>query len=195
MKKLLLAGVACFAFAPPAFAKTDRETVPADTAPKKKVPAAEVFSTGVAKGRDRLDSATSTSALREADIAPDAALICPGNFSLKAGYDGALQLLAGPERPTALFCESDEMAIGALKRIREMGLRVPQDVSLAGFDDIELAAYCDPPLTTIAQPAEQFGQQAVEMLISLIEKRPLAARHVTLPYQLTIRQSTARVAG
>ena len=69
MKKLLLAVVACFAFAPPAFAKTERETVPADTAPKKKVPAAEVFSTGVAKGRDRLDSATSTSALREADIA------------------------------------------------------------------------------------------------------------------------------
>ncbi|MBD8479891.1 LacI family DNA-binding transcriptional regulator [Pseudomonas coleopterorum] len=134
-------------------------------------------------------------ALREADIAPEAALICPGDFSLKAGYDGALQLLAGPERPTALFCESDEMAIGALKRIREMGLRVPQDVSLAGFDDIELAAYCNPPLTTIAQPAEQFGQQAVEMLISVIEKRPLAARHVTLPYQLTIRQSTARVAG
>lgn len=69
MKKLLLAGVACFAFAPPALAKTDHETAPADTAPKKKAAVTEVFSTGVAKGRDRLDSATSTSALREADIA------------------------------------------------------------------------------------------------------------------------------
>ena len=68
MKKLLLTGVACFAFAPPAFAQNDHETPSAD-AQKKKAPVAEVFSTGVAKGRDRLDSATSTSALREADIA------------------------------------------------------------------------------------------------------------------------------
>jgi LacI family repressor for deo operon, udp, cdd, tsx, nupC, and nupG len=134
-------------------------------------------------------------ALQEAGVAVDAALICPGDFSLKAGYDGALQLLDNADRPTALFCESDEMAIGALKRIKEMGLRVPEDVSLAGFDDIEPAAYCDPPLTTIAQPAESFGEQAVSMLIELIEKRPLAARHVTLPYQLTVRQSTACITG
>ncbi|MBD8621305.1 substrate-binding domain-containing protein [Pseudomonas sp. CFBP 13727] len=132
-------------------------------------------------------------AMRAAGITPDAKLICPGDFSLKAGYNGALQLLGMPERPTALFCESDEMAIGALKRIKEMGLRVPQDVSLAGFDDIELAAYCDPPLTTIAQPAECFGQHAVDMLISLIEKRPLEVRHVTLPHSLVVRQSTAGV--
>lgn len=132
-------------------------------------------------------------ALRAAGITPDAKLICPGDFSLKAGYDGALQLLGMPERPTALFCESDEMAIGALKRIKEMGLRVPQDVSLAGFDDIELAAYCDPPLTTIAQPAECFGQHAVDMLIGLIEKRTLEVRHVTLPHSLVVRQSTAGV--
>ncbi|MNL33105.1 HTH-type transcriptional repressor CytR [compost metagenome] len=60
-----------------------------------------------------------------------------------------------------------------------------------GFDDIPFAAYCDPPLTTIAQPAERFGQKAVEMLIALIEKKPLAQRHVVLPFELTLRQSTA----
>lgn len=64
------------------------------------------------------------------------------------------------------FCENDEMAIGAIKRIREAGLRVPEDISVAGFDDISFAAFCDPPLTTIAQPAEAFGRHAAEMLVA-----------------------------
>ncbi|MCA4965246.1 substrate-binding domain-containing protein, partial [Pseudomonas sp. Y24-6] len=68
-----------------------------------------------------------------------------------------------------------------------------EDISLVGFDDIPFAAYCDPPLTTISQPAEAFGQRAVEMLIALIEKKPLAERHVVLPFELTLRESTARV--
>ncbi|BAP45358.1 LacI family transcriptional regulator [Pseudomonas sp. StFLB209] len=130
-------------------------------------------------------------AVHQAGIAPDPALICHGNFSLQAGYDGAANLLQLAERPTALFCENDEMAIGALKQIKQQGLRVPEDISLVGFDDIPFAAYCDPPLTTIAQPAEAFGQLAVEMLIALIEKKPLTAQHVTLPFELTLRQSTA----
>ncbi|MNE76384.1 HTH-type transcriptional repressor CytR [compost metagenome] len=62
-----------------------------------------------------------------------------------------------------------------------------------GFDDIPFAAYCDPPLTTIAQPAEVFGQKAVDMLISLIEKKTIAQRHVVLPFELTLRNSTAVV--
>ncbi|WP_122840304.1 LacI family DNA-binding transcriptional regulator [Pseudomonas viridiflava] len=132
-------------------------------------------------------------ALNQAGIEADPALVCHGDFSLKAGDDGAAAMLALPDRPTALFCENDEMAIGALKRIRQSGLRVPEDISLVGFDDIPFAAYCDPPLTTISQPAEAFGQRAVEMLIALIEKKPLAERHVVLPFELTLRESTARV--
>lgn len=134
-------------------------------------------------------------ALQQAGIAVDPALIRPGNFSLQAGYDGAAALLQLPHRPTALFCENDEMAIGALKQIKQQGLRVPEDISLAGFDDIPFAAYCDPPLTTIAQPTETFGRLAVEMLIALIEKKPLPAQHVTLPFELTVRHSTAPPAG
>jgi len=130
-------------------------------------------------------------ALRQAGIDSDPALICHGDFSLKAGDDGAAAMLQLPQRPTALFCENDEMAIGALKRIKQQGLRVPEDISLVGFDDIPFARYCDPPLTTIAQPAEAFGQKAVEMLIALIEKKPLAQRHVVLPFELTLRRSTA----
>jgi LacI family repressor for deo operon, udp, cdd, tsx, nupC, and nupG len=130
-------------------------------------------------------------ALFDAAIPRDPVLICHGDFTLQAGFDGAGIMLSLPERPTALFCENDEMAIGALKRIKQQGLRVPQDISLVGFDDIPFAAYCDPPLTTIAQPAEIFGRTAVEMLIALIEKKPLPQRHVVLPFELALRGSTA----
>ncbi|WP_431145121.1 LacI family DNA-binding transcriptional regulator [Pseudomonas alvandae] len=134
-------------------------------------------------------------ALGNAGIALDPELVCHGDFTLKAGYDGAGTMLTLPERPSALFCENDEMAIGALKRIKQMGLRVPEDISLVGFDDIPFAAYCDPPLTTISQPAETFGHKAVEMLIALIEKRPITQRHVLLPFELTVRGSSAPLVG
>ncbi|WP_332762954.1 LacI family DNA-binding transcriptional regulator [Pseudomonas koreensis] len=130
-------------------------------------------------------------ALAKAGIPSDPAIICHGDFSLRAGYDGAATLLTLADRPTALFCENDEMAIGALKRIKEAGLRVPEDISVVGFDDIPLAHYCDPPLTTIAQPAEGFGRTAVEMLINLIEKKINPEQHVILPFELTIRESSA----
>ncbi|GKS07722.1 LacI family transcriptional regulator [Pseudomonas syringae pv. theae] len=130
-------------------------------------------------------------ALGEAGIEFDPDLVHHGDFTLQAGYDGAAALIQSPHRPTALFCENDEMAIGALKRIKAAGLRVPTDISVAGFDDISMAAYCDPPLTTVEQPAEAFGRQAVHMLVALIENRPLAERHVQLPFTLKIRESAA----
>lgn len=130
-------------------------------------------------------------ALRDAGIEPDPSLLCRGNFSLQSGYDAATLLLGHPDRPTAIFCENDEMAIGAIHRIRESGLSVPQDISVAGFDDISFAAFCDPPLTTIAQPAEDFGRRAVEMMVAVSENQPLAAKHLVLPFELVIRASTA----
>lgn len=126
----------------------------------------------------------------EAGIAIDPSLVCEGDFSLGAGYEGAGRLLALSPRPTAIFCGNDEMALGALKRIKEQGLRVPEDCSLAGFDNIEMASYSDPPLTTVSQPAEEFGKRAVEMLSSLIAKEPLMPRHVVLPFKVVIREST-----
>jgi len=130
-------------------------------------------------------------ALRAAGIEPDPSLLCRGNFSLQSGYDAAMALLEHPARPTAIFCENDEMAIGAIQRLRQAGLRVPQDISVAGFDDISFAAFCDPPLTTIAQPAEDFGRHAVAMLVAVSEGLPLASRHLVLPFELVIRASTA----
>lgn len=134
-------------------------------------------------------------ALGDAGIEFDTALVHHGDFTLQAGYDGATALIQGPHRPTALFCENDEMAIGALKRIKEAGLQVPTDISVAGFDDISMAAYCDPPLTTVEQPAEDFGRHAVHMLVALIENKPLAERHVQLPFTLKIRASACAPAG
>jgi LacI family repressor for deo operon, udp, cdd, tsx, nupC, and nupG len=130
-------------------------------------------------------------ALQQAGIAPDPTLICRGDFTLNAGFEGAALMLALPKRPTALFCENDEMAIGALKRIKQAGLRVPEDISVVGFDDIPMAAYSDPPLTTVSQPAEAFGEQAVHLLIALIEGRDIGEQRVVLPFTLAVRSSSA----
>ncbi|TFZ36124.1 SDR family NAD(P)-dependent oxidoreductase [Pseudomonas syringae] len=78
---------------------------------------------------------------------------------------------------------------------QEAGLQVPTDISVAGFDDISMAAYCDPPLTTVEQPAEDFGRHAVHRLVALIENKPLAERHVQLPFTLKIRASACAPAG
>jgi len=138
--------------------------------------------------RDRL--AGYRDALNEAGIAFDPSLLCGGNFSLASGLSAVDQLLQLPAPPTAVFCENDEMAIGALQGIRQRGLRVPEDISVAGFDDISFAAYTEPPLTTIAQPAEDFGSTAVNLLIDVLEGRLRTAPKVILPYTLVKRAST-----
>ncbi|MGF6099321.1 LacI family DNA-binding transcriptional regulator [Pseudomonas sp. 18175] len=130
-------------------------------------------------------------ALDEAAVEVDTDLVCHGDFSLEAGYEGARKLLALIERPTALFCENDEMAIGALRYLNEQGVQVPRDISLAGFDDISFASFCTPPLTTVAQPAELFGMRAVEMLVDVIEGRSVGGVHEVLPFELRVRASTA----
>ncbi|CAM0553412.1 HTH-type transcriptional repressor CytR [Vreelandella titanicae] len=128
-------------------------------------------------------------ALSAAGIPLDECLLCPGDFTPRSGYQAAETLMALAERPSAIFCESDEMAIGAISRIKEAGLRVPEDISVAGFDDIAFASYSDPPLTTIAQPAEAFGREAVAMLIEVLEGRQVD--NLVLPYTLVSRASTA----
>jgi LacI family repressor for deo operon, udp, cdd, tsx, nupC, and nupG len=129
-------------------------------------------------------------ALEAAGVVFDENLLYPGDFSLESGHKAATELLALAQPPTALFCENDEMAIGAMQSVKQKGLRVPQDISVAGFDDISFAAFADPPLTTIAQPAEEFGSTAVSLLIDLIEGRLGKAPKVILPFDLIQRAST-----
>lgn len=143
--------------------------------------------------RDRLRGYRES--LESAGIPFDASLLCPGHFTLQSGHRAAGGLIARDDPPTAIFCENDEMAIGAIQRIKEAGLRVPEDISVAGFDDISFASYCDPPLTTVAQPTEEFGETAVAVLVDLLEGDTGDNQRVTLPYDLVVRESTGPAPG
>jgi len=143
--------------------------------------------------RDRL--AGYRDALEAAGISFDERLLCSGDFTLQSGHQAAGVLLQLEQRPTAIFCENDEMAIGAMQCIKQNGMSVPGDISVAGFDDISFAAFYDPPLTTIAQPAEEFGSTAVSLLVDILQGKLKKAPKVILPFELVIRASTGPVRG
>ncbi|WP_374577843.1 LacI family DNA-binding transcriptional regulator [Phenylobacterium sp.] len=123
----------------------------------------------------------------------DALQIVTGDFSIESGVRETLALLDEEVRPTAIFCFSDEMAMGALEAIRRRGLRCPQDVSLVGFDDIRFAQYLDPQLTTVSQPMDQIGHEVVRLLLDILSGRASGLQHVTLPHKLVVRASTGPV--
>lgn len=134
-------------------------------------------------------------ALSEAGLPFDDTLLFPGDFTVQSGTRAAEQILNATDRPTAVFCENDETAMGAMHTLKQAGLRIPQDISVAGFDDISFSAYCDPPLTTIAQPAEEFGHTAVTLLLDLLNGQIRKARKVILPFELILRASTGPAPG
>jgi LacI family transcriptional regulator len=119
-----------------------------------------------------------------------AVVVVPGDFSESAGYAAAQQLLDSPDHPTAIFACNDAMAIGALGALRDAGLKVPEDMAVAGFDDIPIARYVSPPLTTVRVSIARLGQRATERLFEAIES---ADRHEpvqeVLPTELVIRRS------
>lgn len=112
------------------------------------------------------------------------------DYTIDEGCRQAEQMLALPERPTAIFCFSDEMAVGALAACRARGLACPKDVSIIGFDDIRYARYLDPPLTTIRQPMTAIGQTAVKLLLATIGGGSTEPQFVTLGHELVVRGST-----
>ena len=115
----------------------------------------------------------------------------PNLWSSDEGYRAMHQLLQEPERPTAVFVSNDRMTIGAIRAAFEHGLRVPEDISLVGVDDIEASRYVTPPLTTVRQPLEDMARIGIEMLLQLIEGEPLEQAHVSLAPTLVVRESTA----
>jgi LacI family transcriptional regulator len=136
--------------------------------------------------QDRLEGYRQALAARGIPVDED--LIAEGDFT-EGGGRAAMQRLL-PHRPTAVFAASDMMAAGAIKVLREAGLRVPEDVAVVGFDDIPLASMVEPPLTTVRQPIEQTGGMAVELLVSLLENPGEETVHrVVLPTELVIRAS------
>src|SRR5262249_11131428 len=110
-----------------------------------------------------------------------------------AGYQAVQQLLQLRPRPTAIFARNDYTAVGALQALREAGLRVPEDISIAGFDNIPLASAVSPALTTVSQPTDEEGRLAAEFLIARVERphEDIARRELTLECNLIVRASTA----
>ncbi len=129
-------------------------------------------------------------ALADAGVELDNSLIAGGDFSAASGGSAATHLLSLQQKPTAIFCFNDEMAMGVLHYAKQLGFSVPDDVSVVGFDDIQFAQYCDPPLTTIRQPAENFGSKAMTILLGMLQGEEPAAMRQYLPYEVVIRQSS-----
>ena len=130
-------------------------------------------------------------ALRQAGITPDPVLERGGDFTEAAGYAAAFELLAQRDRPTAIFAANDSMAIGALSALRESGVQVPEEMAVAGFDDIPLARYMDPPLSSVHVPICELGARAVELLLhGITHKNDHARRRERVSTKLVIRRST-----
>jgi DNA-binding LacI/PurR family transcriptional regulator len=128
-------------------------------------------------------------ALRSVKIRPDRSMIHRGHNDMESGHFHAMQLLTRAERPTAIFCTNNMMALGALAAIQEIGLACPEDISLLGFDDFYWATLLRPRLTVVRQPAREIGMIAARMLIDHIEGRPSIPTPSLLATQLIVRDS------
>ncbi len=131
-------------------------------------------------------------ALSESGLTPDETLIRQGNYTPASGYEAMQALLARTPLPTAVFVASDVVAMGAIQAIKQAGMRIPEDIAVVGFDDIPLAAYYDPPLTTIRLPAFGLGWAAGERLARLIQGESLRRQELLLETQLIVRASSLR---
>ncbi len=129
------------------------------------------------------------SALTEAGITPDEDLIIEGDWSYQSGEQAVEKLLRRQKAFSAIFAQNDRMAMGAIKALRNRGLRVPEDISIIGYDDIAIAKYYVPPLSTVRQPIEQIGEIAVESIIRAIEERRERQEEVVLKTEIIERQS------
>ena len=131
------------------------------------------------------------SALRQAGLAQDDSLVTHSLFTYAAGREVAGQLLDRDDRPSAIFAACDEIALGILEEARRRSIRVPEDLSLIGFDDSFLASRSAPPLTTVAQPLIEMGRLAVRSLLQLVAGDVVGTRHLELATHLVVRDSTA----
>ncbi len=136
---------------------------------------------------DRLDGFLQ--ALRSAGIRPDRSMIHQGRNDMESGHVHTMQLLTRADRPTAIFCTNNMMALGALAAIQEIGLVCPEEISLLGFDDFYWATLLRPRLTVVRQPAREVGMIAARMLIDHLEGRPTVPTPTLLATQLMVRDS------
>ncbi|MCC2308646.1 LacI family DNA-binding transcriptional regulator [Cellulomonas chengniuliangii] len=134
-------------------------------------------------------------ALDEAGVRVDPALVRHGDFFVQGGYDHGLDLLRREDRPTAIFAGSDLQALGVMRAARELGLRVPEDLSVVGYDDLPLTEWIGPPLTTIRQPLREMAGTATRMVLSLARGESPSNQRIDLATELIVRESTAPPGG
>lgn len=132
-------------------------------------------------------------ALQDSGISFNKDLIKYGNYGFKSGIRAVREFLTMKgERPTAVFAISDIMAIGAIKEIKAKGFKIPEDIAVVGFDNIDFAYMCEPTLTTISQPQYDLGRTAMDMLINRIKHGLVKSEHIFLEHELVIRESTVK---
>ncbi|HZN72304.1 MAG TPA: LacI family DNA-binding transcriptional regulator [Micromonosporaceae bacterium] len=131
------------------------------------------------------------SAMETAGLAVDANLVIRADLTLEHGYAAALDLLNRRERPTAIFASNDLQALGAYRAARSVGLRIPTDLSVVGFDDLPVTTLVDPPMTTIHQPLTEMAAAATQLALALGRGEPTPQLGLELATSLTVRESTA----
>jgi LacI family transcriptional regulator, galactose operon repressor len=131
------------------------------------------------------------SALERAGVPADPDLVRYGDFQHEGGFARAVELLDLPGRPTAIFAGSDQQAFGVYEAARQRGLRIPDDLSVVGFDELPVSRWASPPLTTVRQPLAEMGSAAAQMLGELIAGGPLRTNRVELSTELHVRESSA----
>jgi len=132
-------------------------------------------------------------ALEEANLPYDESLVLRGDYHAQSGMELTHVLLAMTPRPTAIFALNDLMALGALRAAAEANYSVPRDLAIVGYDDLELARFTSPSLTTIAQPKKEIGSQAVNLLAARISQKSRPPSRLVLPPELIVRRSTQSV--
>lgn len=130
-------------------------------------------------------------ALREHDLSLPKSMIADGSYTFESGQRAAERLLYAPKRPTAVFAGNDEMGLGVYMAARKAGLRVPEDISIVGFDDTPVASRMWPPMTTVRLPIREMGQRAARLLLSTGQGGESAAEEITFTPEIIVRESTA----
>nr|WP_198955116.1 LacI family DNA-binding transcriptional regulator [Kineosporia sp. R_H_3] len=128
-------------------------------------------------------------AMARAGVEVDERLVVVGGFRAESAEGPARELLSGPDRPTAVFAANDLSAIRTMEVARSLGLRIPEDLSIIGFDNVPESALATPPLTTIAQPLKAIGAAALQMLVTMLDGATPAPAHVRLPTTMVERAS------
>jgi len=131
--------------------------------------------------------------LRGAGVSPDDSLLAYASSPMEDGYQATIEILERPCPPTAILTASNLMTVGALRAIRELGIMLPRDLSLVGFDDLELFSLYEPPITAVAQPVRQLGREAGKLLLARMQGDAGKPRRLRLPTELIVRSSSAPV--